>query len=307
MIKTQYGTHDGNTWEYLCQQAFKLKYGEDGYQEMASSPGDYGIEGFTKKTGLAFQCYCPEKKYTQVELYEKQRDKITNDLDKLKKYEFNLAARLGDTKIKQWVFVTPEINNNKLLEHAEKKQNEIKLKNISILDEDFTVLIKDGDFFSSEFIKINQINGEKLVFFDNQSDLHLDYDEDELTDYEKNIERKNKVRCGYDDNKNDSKLNKLNELTVKLWLEGEPTLKNIEKNAPKIYYHLVRIISQYEDEVSELSLSWQADANTLVEKVKNGLFERIKQELPDISGTDQRAISNHMVSKWIALCPLDFE
>lgn len=68
MIQTDFGTFDGTSWERLCQLAFKLKYGPS-YQRMPASPGDYGIEGWTTD-GLAFQCYCPERHYTQDELYE---------------------------------------------------------------------------------------------------------------------------------------------------------------------------------------------------------------------------------------------
>jgi hypothetical protein len=55
MIQTKYGTFDGNSWEELCQRVFKLKYGDDNYQEMPASPGDYGIEGVILNTGVAFQ------------------------------------------------------------------------------------------------------------------------------------------------------------------------------------------------------------------------------------------------------------
>jgi hypothetical protein len=48
MYKTAYGTFDGNSWEDFCQQCFKLKYENDGYQEMPAWQGDLGIEGFTR-------------------------------------------------------------------------------------------------------------------------------------------------------------------------------------------------------------------------------------------------------------------
>ena len=54
MITTKYGEFDGNKWEAVCQVCFKHKYEEDSYQEIKASPGDHGIEGFTRK-GDAFQ------------------------------------------------------------------------------------------------------------------------------------------------------------------------------------------------------------------------------------------------------------
>ena len=160
MYKTKYGLHNGGTWENLCQQVFKYKYGEDGYQEMVSCPGDYGIEGFTKKTGLAFQCYCPEKMYTQNELYDKQRDIITIDLNKLSKYQSVLASRLGPTKISQWIFVTPDIIDNALLAHAEKKTKEFLEKNLYILASNFMVLVKDADFFFGMQVLLGEVDAQ---------------------------------------------------------------------------------------------------------------------------------------------------
>lgn len=307
MYRTKYGPFNGDTWEDLCQQIFKKKYGSIGYQEMKASPGDFGIEGFTKKSGLAFQCYCPDNNYTQDELYEKQRDKITKDLKKLKTYEKELKSRLGDTKIKEWVFVSPELNHNKLLEHAQKKLEELKDLGLSIISEDITILLKDADFYTTEINHFQIINGEKLVFDDGVQTLSIHESDEDLSEYEKNINRKNKVRCNHKSSSDDEKLRKINEITNKNWLEGEGFIKKIETAAPKIYHHIVRVINQYEDEVSEISISWTGTADDLTTKVKENLFQRLRDEIPDMSATDQRKISNHMVAKWIALCPLDFE
>ncbi len=93
MIKTKYGIFDGDSWEEICQMCFKSKYYDEGYQYMPALPnGDFGIEGFTK-SGKVFQCYCPDFDYDSKNLYEKQRDKITEDLNKLKKNEKELLVQ----------------------------------------------------------------------------------------------------------------------------------------------------------------------------------------------------------------------
>jgi hypothetical protein len=78
---------------------------------MPPSPGDYGIEGWTAD-GHAFQCYCPEKDYTQDELYEALRRKITADIPKLQRNAKQIAARIGATRIRSWLFVTPVVPHN---------------------------------------------------------------------------------------------------------------------------------------------------------------------------------------------------
>ena len=62
MFITTHGSFRGDMWENACQVCFKLKY-SDSYSEVkATSPGDHGIEGFTR-TGKVFQCYCPDENY----------------------------------------------------------------------------------------------------------------------------------------------------------------------------------------------------------------------------------------------------
>ena len=308
MYQTKYGPFSGNSWEGLCQQIFKQKYACDGYQEMIASPGDFGIEGFTIKTGVAYQCYCPEKSYTQDELYANQRNKITKDLGKLSKYEPDLKSRLGGTKIRTWIFVTPDVNHNKILAHAQIKQQEVRELGLSILSDDFTILIHDADFYATEIKAFQTVNGEKINFNVSIPSIPAVDDTDTKNiDYENNIDRKSKIRCGYNADKNTTKLNKLKGMTVKKWIEGDSKIRQIESSHPQIYYDLARVIGQYEDEVSEQSLLWAGTAEELTNKVRTDLYERLQTEIPSISATDQREISDHMVSKWIALCPLGYE
>ena len=51
----------GEEWEKLCNSCYRIRYQEQGYQEIpAKYKGDGGIEGFTKN-GIVYQCYCPNE------------------------------------------------------------------------------------------------------------------------------------------------------------------------------------------------------------------------------------------------------
>lgn len=91
MLKTKYGNFDGNIWEEFSQACLTLKYEKEKYQGLPAWQGDMGIEGYTR-TGIVFQCYCPDEEYDPAILYEKQRDKVTTDLKKLKSREKDLKA-----------------------------------------------------------------------------------------------------------------------------------------------------------------------------------------------------------------------
>lgn len=116
MFSTKNGrSFNGDSWENFCQLCFKTKYVSEGYQAMpADVRGDLGIEGFTR-TGKVFQCYCPDTNTSHIKLYEDQRDKITTDLNKLSKNKNVLPNYLGETIIKEWIFVTPEYSNKDLV------------------------------------------------------------------------------------------------------------------------------------------------------------------------------------------------
>lgn len=129
---------------------FKRKFSEDGYIHIPATPGDYGLEGFTKTTGCGFQCYCPDKLYPSKDLYEKQRDKVTADLKKLQSNETDLLKTLGTTKLRRWHLVTPTIAHNDLIKHAQTKEAEVLNWNLSIIAPDFQVLIHDADHYAAE-------------------------------------------------------------------------------------------------------------------------------------------------------------
>ena len=161
---TAYGSFDGNSWERLCQLVFKRKFTVDGYTHIPATPGDYGLEGFTKTTGCGFQCYCPDKAYSAKDLYQKQRDKITADLNKLQTNEVELKKVLGTTKLRRWHLVTPTIALNDLVKHAQAKEAEVRGWNLSILDADFQVLLHDADHYATEIQEMQLAVGNALDF-----------------------------------------------------------------------------------------------------------------------------------------------
>ena len=74
-----------------------------------------------------------------------------------------------------------------------------------------------------------------------------------------------------------------------------------------MFYQLIRIINQYETEVEELSLTLDDTPNNLISKVKNDLSSRITKETSNLSEADLNNILNHIISKWLAICQMDFE
>ena len=301
MITTLYGVYNGSTWEDLCQKCFKLKYENDGYQEVEASPGDFGIEGFTR-TGIAFQCYCPDEDYTQDELYKKIRDKITKDLKKLKIYEKQLVTRLSGTRISTWLFFTPPTVKNEILSHIAEKKKEVLSWNLSIIASDFDIQFRDIDFLSTEINLIMAITGNKLTFpTEIPADNLLIWDKKDV--YQQNINRKNSIRIGID---NQESINNLNTLTFEQLVNGDRKLKRILSLMPDLYYQLSVLFTSYELEVKEKSITWTGTPEELIMHLKNDIESLLKEDFTNLASSERRSLVNYLISKWIALCPLNF-
>lgn len=308
MFNTKFGPFNGTTWEGLCQQVFKRKYQAECYQQMQASPGDFGIEGFTVNTGWAFQCYCPEKHYERSELYEKLRDKISKDLGKLKRYEKDLLARLGSTKLARWVLVTPEIDRNALLAHARTKEAEVRAWGLPFLTDDFTVLIQDGDHYVVEINEIRTAAGEALVF-DEQAPVLAEL-KGQQEDYERNVHRKCGTRLADKAAKPDfeRRVSQLSQLTVESFLESDGYFRRIAATAPPAYVKLVRLINEYEQYVIETSATWSGSAEELTVQVRDGLAKRVADELaPEFDRTNANKVARHMTARWLAVCELNYD
>lgn len=307
MFQTPYGPFDGNSWERLCQLVFKRKFTDDGYTHIPATPGDYGLEGFTKTTGYGYQCYCPDKVYPPKDLYEKQRDKITTDLKKLRTNETDLTKVLGMTKLRRWHLVTPTIAHNDLIKHAQAKEAEVRGWNLSILAPDFQVLVHDADHYATEIQEMKLAVGQALDFGSLPAVLP-DLNGNSET-YEKNIMRKTRTRLAQAPaDKLEGRVARLYAKTLREFLDHGPHLKRINDTAPTVHSRLARLINGYEAEVDERCFTWEGTPQELTDKIRDGLTARIVRELaPSIGETDAADIARMIVARWIAVCEVDYD
>jgi len=133
---------DGQGWEAHCLTLLRLRYRVPGEFEHvpASDQGDLGIEGFSHD-GCVYQCYAPQGPLTISARYERQRDKLTEDLGKLENHQAELLAIMGGTSIHVYVFMTPIHDSRRLNSHAKMKAAEIRSKGMPHCALDFDVVI----------------------------------------------------------------------------------------------------------------------------------------------------------------------
>lgn len=307
MFKTKFGTFDGNSWEALCQQVFKKKYGQDGYQHIPATPGDFGLEGYCLDTGVGFQCYCPNAHYTRKELHERQRDKITEDLGKLKTFRDQISERLGDATLSHWDFVTPEIAHNDLIAHARKKEKEVRSWNLPFLAADFTIRLRDADYYLVEINQILAATGQGLDFESGLAVLPSLGESSEI--YEENILRKCEARLAVKKQsaRHSDLVSKLHQRTLQSFLESDGYFRNIEKTAPVLYYKVARLISAFEHYVQEQQLTWTGPPEDLTNLLRQELEGRLSRLGPEMTDATAGTLARHMIARWLAICSLDYD
>lgn len=313
MFQSRFGLFDGGSWELLLQRILKERHGADGYFEMPASPGDFGIEGYVA-SGKAFQCYCPDKHYNPDKLYIKQRNKITEDIGKLKTNEAELASRLGDTLIKYWCFVTPEISDNKLLKHAKRKEVEARNWNLSILSPDFRIDLHTADHYETEIHSFQAMEGKALHI--PGITLDLPFFDTESINYEENILRKSiaRVAAGFrnveldmDNVAHKLKVERLYSSTLDSFLRYSRFHDNLNKASPLVYQKVKRILSVFHLHVAEWSDTLNASPDVLTEKIRGELTNLLIHEIsPSIDYALASQIVVNEISYWLGACQLDY-
>ncbi len=309
MYSTKHGSFDGDSWETVMQVCFRLKYEQEHYQCIVASPGDFGIEGFTS-TGKVFQCYCPDNLTTTAELYEKQRDKITRDLRKLQTYEAQLKGYLGATKIKEWIFVTPEYKTKDLIKHCIDKAEETKMLGLQIIDTDFKVLIHDIDNFATEiFVALNADN-KKIALLPDQLDAAPDkvikWKEQSISLVD-NAVRKHGKRFPANTVELDQKVNRLTNTTVEDFLNRESILRKWRNMHPDHYDRFIALVGQIENDVREKCMFPSNDNNERYDSINKMVDAKIRGSFPYLDETAILKLTRGVLADWLVRCPIDFE
>lgn len=309
MFITTYGSFRGDLWENACQVCFKLKY-SDSYSEVkATSPGDHGIEGFTR-TGKVFQCYCPDENYSADKLYAEQRDKITTDLNKLVLYQKQLKQLIGNMKIKEWIFVTPSISKNDLIKHCTSKSFEYRAKGLEILDNEFEVLAQDIQYLLPHLqIALKEVSNDKLIF--DNSELITEIDKinykDTKSDLVENSNRKHRRRFSTNVSQIDQKVDNFTDKTVKNFLDGKGIVNNWRQLLPQDYERFLKIVSQIEEDVEEMCAFPTEDNNKRYEHIKSLVFSKIQNNFDELHEISINNLTNYIIADWILRCPINFE
>ena len=308
------GYMNGNAWEQLCIQCYKLRYQAVHYTEIpAAQGGDGGIEGFTT-SGIVNQCYCPERAYSDDDLYKHQRDKMTVDIKKLLLLDYAKRLKsMGVPTITEWHFVIPEYKDNRILIHAETKRTEVlqvkanKPNDYYYISDDFRIVIVDAKEFTAEIVRIIRTGLTDVKI--NLAIQHTGTPDWSKCDSEKvaNIRRKICAVMHVEDT--DDRLNLVVGLYVDYYVSGLEIMNSLRVDFPIVYEELFKLEQSYKNEV-KLKTLMNAD-----HKMNQSIFDAILNEFQsklekdfsrDLTQASVGELKQDLVASWLADCSMEF-
>ena len=311
MFITTYGCFNGVTWENMFQVILKRKYMNVGYQRVMASPGDFGIEGFTKD-GQTYQCFCPEVNEENKKLYERQRQKITDDINKLQTNQNELLNILGGVKLKSWTLITPRMGHHDLLTHCNTKRDLVKSWNLPIIDNNFfEVLVHECDDYAIEIGEYLNQTGKKLSLQPNAEETNevklVEWKDTEIS-LVKNALDKNEIRVKSLNRINDTAkaVNILTDDTVRHYLNGESILRKWQSTQPENHQRFTELLGSLQSELIERCLLTTIQPNDLIEETKQYTENKIKTSFPHLDDSTVVRLKNYCISFWLVNCPLYF-
>jgi hypothetical protein len=307
------GYMTGNAWEKLCVQCYRIRFQSENYTAIPDAQGgDAGIEGFTKN-GIVHQCYCPERTYSDNDLYNHQRDKLTDDIEKLMKNADRLQE-IGVPPVVEWHFNIPEYKDSRILIHAGTKRQEV-LKAKSEKPSDFThvadgfqIVIKTAEDLTPEISRIIRTTLTDIRL--NLAVQHSDTPDWSKCDSQKveNIRRKIKAVMLIDDDSNDI-LNSVINIYIDFYISGLEILNNLRVGFPEIYEDIYQLEQSYKREVSvkTLMITDKSMNKTLFDSILNEFQTKLEQDFSrQFTLASIGELKQDMVASWLADCSMEF-
>jgi hypothetical protein len=303
MISESYLSDDGNAWERRVKTWLRLRYPGGNYEDVpAEHHGDFGIEGFSRD-GIAYQCYAPQGRLKPRDLYENQRDKITQDINKFIKNQVALTKLFGSVVIDSWWLVVPEHKSSKLVQHASEKEALVRRHNLPYVTKDFHIHIATAEEFEVEHHAAIRKGLEALQLGETEVDQTEVQDwADKNDEFVKVLDRK--IRA-YSGETRKRKVEKLRDGWIEYFIAAENTLKKMQRKYADIWEEF-RALKERKRKALIAKYSARAAPHEVLAATIEELRVEIDKKVPNLRDDQVEELSYGTVAEWLHQCPLDF-
>lgn len=294
----------GEDWQRWANQLLTRHYGPTEYQKVPDvDRGDAGIEGFTLTGGHAYQAYGCEEPVAVKVRYEKQRDKITQDINKFINNKSTLRRLFGNVQITRWVLFVPHFDSKDLVEHATKKTGEILEEKLSYASQSFQVMIVDEEQFAAErdfllnagTMQLECVGAEReQTAIDAWASGH----DDLVATLDRKVALLPTIRAEGDRIKFRDKL-------LRHYVEGQDTWEYLRR-FPSIHEKIFQTKRQRERFLESSWMIHSGPNNELLERALSQFMESVRASTQNLGMFTVESLAWEAVADWMLRCPLDF-
>lgn len=293
----------GDEWQNWANQLLTEHYGPTNYVKIPDTEGDGGLEGFTRKEGHAFQAYGAEPGKTAKQLYEAQRQKMTDDINKFIGNGSLITKLLGDTTITCWTLFVPRMSLKDLVVHANVKTREVLAAALPYVAPGFYVTVCDEEHFASERDRLLSYKSDAICI------------ETETPD-QATVDKWAATNDGLIRTLND-KLLRLSTVpteatrnrfrrNILIWhLEGQNLLTALRSHSPTAYERAWKSKGRYEKLLTSLQMS-TADSAEVFQQTLRDFLATLQDVVKTLSKLNAMSLAHEAVADWLLRCPLDF-
>lgn len=289
-------------WESFCEVMLRQHFGAKNFYTVPDQDGgDLGIEFYTID-GTIFQCYHPE---TGIEMstYKKRiQKKINDDLKKLKDNESGISKLLDDTKINQWVLLTPEFKSKDLIAYCNKKKKEVILEDISYIENStFKVKIETAESYPAgklyaQGVYNSAINIPLLTVDDSLKNSWMTSN----AQFTSNITRKSAKLMG-DDSED------FQGIIVSKYIQIDKFLEQLRDDHPNLHALIEDSAMAQLANIKENSIFLKKLDSDFVQTIVENNKQAFSKHSKFMSDTNVQSLTFGYLSKWIAECYMDFK
>lgn len=291
----------GDDWQAYARGLIPFIHGYTEYVVIPDAHlGDLGIELYTFD-GAAYQCYADQDSKNTKDRYEKQRDKLTEDIGKFCKRRSELQKLLGLTRISSWIFCVPKSASRQLVRHAAEKTKEVRALNLPYATKDFKIVVKERDDLLP-FETMAQRAATAIIELEKPIIGEAEIDK-RIAAFEANLKRKfgKLYPEGSDSNREDHMRALIKENAI-----SENLLEELQ-SIPQTYAKLMSEILSKEKRLANIGTSASANPKSVLVQELEDLAQRIERAAPDLGADTRESIVQGTITGWLMLCPLDFD
>lgn len=295
---------DGITWEARVKRWLKLRYPNHDFVVVPDGHGgDRGIEGYSLD-GNVYQCYGPREGLDIGPLYEKQRDKLTEDIGKFINNEKELAKIFpANFKVRRYCFTVPRHESAQLVQHANAQTARVLAAGLPYVAPDFQVVILTLEDFVREREAEQRLGLTKLqIEFEDVERQVIEQWTEEHDDGVKNLDRK--IRS-YTGEQQTWKIGQIREQWIEAHIRSDNALAKLRTRSEVTWEKLQATKRNQERLLFRRYGITPAHFNEADEAAEQLAAEMV-QQVPNLDKLGADTLATGIVGEWLHKCSLDF-